>query len=1172
MFPFTDSFTGCGWNCRSLYAYDELDTIHHLGELTAQHDFVGVSETRETLERKTTLGHHLQTNHKYYTSYIDQYKSGIGLVVKRSFLQNFTGHEWHVIVKGRLAVLELTGLKGSLHIFTIYLDPSSKQKKQDVIKALGSRLDGRVHSLIIGDFNFVHNQHDRYSKAEGTWSNIDDQAVAKVWREHITARGIEEWQQPEFTCETGLVFSRIDRVYSSLHAIHNLADLIYCAVLSRRSQLSDHWPISFGLRHGGKGNRSSIPSWVVNHPLFGEEVFAEYQYRVQGRTMDALSALHCFKEAAKTACKYIRGVSREHPATTIEERISASMGFMRALKCGDAVSAQRFQRIYFRLQDVQVSPTVFSSPEFRSLQDHVLELAHTSVKERIDHLKAVREELPDFIYSQRKENILRSLKRMLPGSSGRVCAVKDPKTQSVSTDAVDISRILTEHWQRVFDEKTTDGELRQRWLRRLTDRLDLSFEDLLPTEEDVKLVLDHLPSSSNGPDGIPFAVFKRFRELVAPIFLDIARGMAQGRLTPGEDFNFAFLVCLPKGDGEPMGDLNVHEPSSTRPLSIVDASNRILASIFRVSLERNAASWVSRAQRGFLPGRQMLRNILDIDFAAQKISVKSKKGAIVLFDFRAAFPSMSHEFIWDTLLAIGLPGQYISALKLFYFNNKHFFQVDGKLLESVTVYSGVRQGCPLSPLLFALCADILLREIAGALGGEDLVRAFADDTGVVIEDFEATLPKLHMLFEEFERISALAINVQKTLFIPLWATDTMTTMSNKLRRACPEWGDFAVKSFGKYLGFMIGPGARGASWTKPLDKFVKRARQWATLHLGLFYNITIFRPFVSSVLAFIMQLEPLPDELGAKYEEVLRRLAPGPGNWVTINDLTHLHADYFFPVEFPNLHWTAQAAKLRVIDKLARDCHRKRSELEEWQSRNLHRPFGGWHGQSFFAQLAQLETNLKERGITREIIRELSNTGNISFQGAAEKMIKRRCSETYYAESRLRQKMTRWHLVGVPRHLEDRVLRNFKLLSTQCQPRVLAAYFRALWNGWCTSRRMRTMAGHSGTVLPCVLCGKGQDSLEHYSLCEVFWEFCNKDRPQGLGIHLSLRSRETFFLVRPRMADEDKIRMALGIYALFRSVIYCSSEASARPKLMTMLRLWAKRATDGSNARLLLMH
>ncbi len=46
----------------------------------------------------------------------------------------------------------------------------------------------------------------------------------------------------------------------------------------------------------------------------------------------------------------------------------------------------------------------------------------------------------------------------------------------------------------------------------------------------------------------------------------------------------------------------------------------------------------------------MLRNVLDIDFAAQKISVKSKKGAIILFDFWAAFPSLSHEFLWDFLL------------------------------------------------------------------------------------------------------------------------------------------------------------------------------------------------------------------------------------------------------------------------------------------------------------------------------------------------------------------------------------------------------------------------------------------------------------------------------------------------------------------------------------------
>ena len=82
--------------------------------------------------------------------------------------------------------------------------------------------------------------------------------------------------------------------------------------------------------------------------------------------------------------------------------------------------------------------------------------------------------------------------------------------------------------------------------------------------------------------------------------------------------NHAFLICLPKGDGSTLPDgTALHDPADTRPLSIVDASNRILASILLRALERQAESWISPMQRGFLKGRQMLRNILEIDFSGQ---------------------------------------------------------------------------------------------------------------------------------------------------------------------------------------------------------------------------------------------------------------------------------------------------------------------------------------------------------------------------------------------------------------------------------------------------------------------------------------------------------------------------------------------------------------------------
>ena len=58
----------------------------------------------------------------------------------------------------------------------------------------------------------------------------------------------------------------------------------------------------------------------------------------------------------------------------------------------------------------------------------------------------------------------------------------------------------------------------------------------------------------------------------------------------------------------------------------------------------------------------MLRNVLDIDLAAEKISVKSKAGAVVSFDLQAAFSSLSHENLWESLEAIGIPAAYVEAV------------------------------------------------------------------------------------------------------------------------------------------------------------------------------------------------------------------------------------------------------------------------------------------------------------------------------------------------------------------------------------------------------------------------------------------------------------------------------------------------------------------------------
>jgi hypothetical protein len=176
---------------------------------------------------------------------------------------------------------------------------------------------------------------------------------------------------------------------------------------------------------------------------------------------------------------------------------------------------------------------------------------------------------------------------------------------------------------------------------------------------------------------------------------------------------------------------------------------------------------------------------------------------------------------------------------------------------------------------------------------------------------------------------------------------------------------------------------------------------------------------------------------------------------------------------------------------------------------------------------------LEANGVSIDGVQK-ARSGSTSFQQEAEAQIRFSFRTSYYPESRVRQKLTRWELDGVPGVLDRRVLRAFCILKEWCPPRVMTAYFRTVWNGWVTDYRMRTLQTSTG-VRQCVLgCGRGSDQLEHYATCSVFWEFATKPCPRGLGLHLSSRSRNTFLLVNADQSVEDRVKMDLGIYAIHR--------------------------------------
>ena len=89
-----------------------------------------------------------------------------------------------------------------------------------------------------------------------------------------------------------------------------------------------------------------------------------------------------------------------------------------------------------------------------------------------------------------------------------------------------------------------------------------------------------------------------------------------------------------------------------------------------------------------------------------KISDAGAHGAIVLFDFEAAFASISQSFLLDMLQSVGLPEEVLQVVRALYWQCRCVVKMGGSTFPGFNMSSGVRQGCPLSPLLFVLTVDV----------------------------------------------------------------------------------------------------------------------------------------------------------------------------------------------------------------------------------------------------------------------------------------------------------------------------------------------------------------------------------------------------------------------------------------------------------------------------------
>ena len=129
-------------------------------------------------------------------------------------------------------------------------------------------------------------------------------------------------------------------------------------------------------------------------------------------------------------------------------------------------------------------------------------------------------------------------------------------------------------------------------------------------------------------------------------------------------------------------------------------------------METTLNNWVSLSQWGFLKGRSMISNVLDIELSSRVMGSPHAQASMILFDFNTAFPSISYAFVWRVLAHFRIHPSLLATLRAFYVGNRQKVCVRSHHSSGFVAECGVRQGCPISPLLFAVIMDTISSFVA----------------------------------------------------------------------------------------------------------------------------------------------------------------------------------------------------------------------------------------------------------------------------------------------------------------------------------------------------------------------------------------------------------------------------------------------------------------------------
>jgi hypothetical protein len=242
------------------------------------------------------------------------------------------------------------------------------------------------------------------------------------------------------------------------------------------------------------------------------------------------------------------------------------------------------------------------------------------------------------------------------------------------------------------------------------------------TKEEIDSTIQHLPTDkSPDPDGFNGDFLKRCWPMVANDYYELCQGFFDGTICM-QSINGSRIVLVPKKD-------NPTKIGDFRPISLLNSSVKLLTKILANRLQKIILKIIHKNQYGFIKERS-IQDCLAWAFEYLYLYKKSKKEVVILkLDFKKAFDKVEHKAILEVLQHKGFGPKWQQWIQMIMSSGTSSILLNGVPGKVFHCRRRVRQGDPLSPLLFVLATDLLQSVINSALHRGILALPLSDRCG-----------------------------------------------------------------------------------------------------------------------------------------------------------------------------------------------------------------------------------------------------------------------------------------------------------------------------------------------------------------------------------------------------------------------------------------------------------